>query len=37
MVLFDINGDVYARFSCQIFNEISDYEIMANKFLEYKK
>jgi hypothetical protein len=34
---FSFDGKVYCRISAQIYNEISDYEFGAVKFLEYLK
>lgn len=33
--IVDFNGRAYIRLSAQIYNEMSDYEIMAQTFLVY--
>ena len=32
-VFFPLDGKVFCRISCQIYNELSDYQYAANKFL----
>lgn len=41
LVIYSFDGKIYTRISAQIYNEISDYQFVAQKFLEiiakYKK
>lgn len=34
MVVFELEGKYWTRLSCQVFNEVSDYEFVAKKYLE---
>ena len=34
-IFYKFNGKIYCRISVQIYNVLSDYEFMANKFLKY--
>ena len=36
-IFYKFDGKIYCRISVQIYNELSGYEFMANKFLEYLK
>jgi len=33
LVLFSFDGKIYTRISAQIYNDITDYQFVANKFL----
>jgi hypothetical protein len=41
LVIYSFDGKIYTRISAQIYNDISDYQFVAQKFLEiiakYKK